>query len=145
MTARKTIMTSDPKAAPAVRRRQSTVASAIAQHLRPITEIHPELWMHHTFLLIVRKVYEYVVLCEDISPKDFLDLTRTLVEGCKVDAKYQQSVTPEREPGEGRMMQESGVGCVENGLEQLVRQIYGANLHDEQPGAPPTPAPSKSD
>ena len=89
MTTRARKKTPDPKEALAMRERQSAAALVIAEHFGPFIESHPELWAYRTFLLIVGKVYEHLVLCDEISPKEFVDLTKTLVESCKIDAKDQ--------------------------------------------------------
>ncbi len=120
----------DPKETLAMRERQSVAASVITERLGPFVESHPELWAHRTFLLIVGKVYEHLVLCKGISPKEFVDLTKTLAESCKIDAK--------NESGDKKSVQNLGLGGVVDGLEEMVRQIYGTNLQGTGTNSPPS-------
>ena len=123
----------------AIRERQSVAAMVIAERFGPFAESHPEMWTQRTFLLIVGKVYEHLVLCKKISPKEFIDLTRTLVENCKVDAKRQEGASTQKsERGGHSASQSPGLGGVVDGLEQLVRQIYGTNLQSGETIAPPS-------
>jgi|CXWL01.1.fsa_nt_gi hypothetical protein len=127
MTTRVKKESPDPKKALAMRERQSAMSRVLTRQLGPITKTHPELWAHRTFLLIVGKVYEHLVLCEAISPKELLDLTKTLVESCKIDAKGQETTAHHSEPG----------GVVD-GLERMVRQVYGTNLQSGETTVPPS-------
>jgi hypothetical protein len=130
----------------AMREGQSVASMVIAERFGPFAESQPELWTKRTFLLIVGKVYEHLVLRKKISPKEFLDLTRTLAENCKVDAKLQEtSSTPKSGRSGYGPGQDLGEKNAVDKLEQIVRQLYGTNLQSgealrsapEQPSAGP--------
>jgi len=123
----------DPAQAFAMHERQSWAASVINAHFGQYKDSHPDLWVHRTFMLIVTRVYERLVLCEDISAKEFVDLTKTLVEGYK-------NKLDEREEEKDESDASSKLGGVVAGLEEMVRQIYGTNLQTADPG----PLPSSS-
>ena len=131
----------DPAQRVAMRERQSWAASMINHHFGAFKDSSPELWTNRTFLLIVAKVYEHLVLCKKISPKDFLELTKTLGESCKS--------TPRRTHGTGakgrNSTPESNFGGVVAGLQEMVRQIYGANLQTAEAESSPNSALIKPD
>ncbi len=108
-----------------MRERQSAAAAIIAKKFGWFAESQPKLWSQRTFLLIVAKAYEYLVLCEKISPRELVELTRTLVEYNKVDAGKNRN--PPHKPNGGSVVDE---------LEEIVRRIYGANLQCGDSGGP---------
>lgn len=120
----------DPTQLLAMRERQSWAASMINFHFGAFKDSKPELWTHRTFMLIVAKVYEHLVLCEAISPKEFLELARTLGESNK-STPTGKDLHGAKESGSA----DSNLGGVVAGLEEMVRQIYGTNLQMEEPKA----------
>ncbi len=124
----------DPRRLFAVREKQSWAASMINRHFGPFKKSHPELWVQRTFMLIVLKLYERLVLGDAISCKEFAELTKTLVDGSK----------NELTEGAGKQAasdRNSNLDGVVTGLENMVRQIYGTNLQTAEPGALPSSMP----
>jgi hypothetical protein len=111
-----------PKAAESqdeVRSDQYFAAKVIDELFGPFTKDHPELWAKRTYLMIVAKVYEHLVLHEEIAPKEMVELTKAFTESCKVDL------------GESQDDLSKG-GNVLDSLRGIVRQVYGANLHQDE-------------
>ena len=76
------------------------------------------------------------------EPKDLIDLTKTLAENCKVDAKrHEGPATKKNEPFHDRGAQSQALGGVVDGLEEIVRQLYGTNLQSGETVVSPAPPP----
>lgn len=108
-----------PKAQDVVRNDQFFAARVIHELFGPFTKDHPELWAKRTYLMIVAKVYEYLVLHQDVTPKEIVELTKAFAESCKVDV------------GEGQD-DPAKAGNVVDCLRGIVRQVYGVNLHHDE-------------
>jgi hypothetical protein len=124
----------DPQEVLALHERQSWAASMINLHFGEFKDSKPELWTHRTFMLIVAKLYEHLVLCEKISAKEFVALTKTLAQSGK-------SRPVGRGGEETESTTDSNLGGVVAGLEDMVRQIYGTNLQSADPSALPSSTP----
>ncbi len=132
----------DPRRALAIRERQSVAATVIAERFGPFAESHPERWAHRVFLLIVGKVYEHLVLRKKISPKEFIELTKTLVESCKMDGKQNEASPKQKhDRREDEAANGPALSGVVEGLEQIVRQLYGTNLQSGETVVSPAPPP----
>jgi hypothetical protein len=108
------------------RENQCTFARRLAEVFGPFLQIHPELWTHRTFLLIVAKIYNHLVGIEKIVPKEMMELTKALVEQCKVLAKVSRPQGDDESPVNGARSPD-GNQLAET-LDKLVREIYGANV-----------------
>ena len=127
MSKRTTKPLPDAQATFRVRETQSFAASVISMIFGPFAESQPRLWTSRTFLLLVVKVYERLVIDnEQFTPKDFQEIARTLVEITKADVLQGRRGTL---GAVGNKLDAESAEALADNLKQIVRGIYGTNLH----------------
>lgn len=104
-----------------VRKDQLFAIGVIEKIFGGLAEADPGLWVERTFLTMVVKVYEYLVMHQDITPREMIDLAKAFTENCKLD----------RASRGGGLTTLQGRKLLD-GLEEAIQRLYGVNLPCDQ-------------
>jgi hypothetical protein len=121
----------EPVALFTYRERQSSTASVLVDVLGPLTDAAPQLWSQRTFLLLVMKIYERLMMDEgQLTSKEMQEIARSLEGLARAASRRSPGRSPHAEP---ELSAESIVGR----MGAAVRDVYGTQFH----GAGVEPAP----
>jgi hypothetical protein len=108
------------------RRRQASVASILDATFGRLGDCDPALWERRAYLMLVGLVYERLATNEEeLATEELVSLAKVLAEHRRIDARAgvgdsREHSSTDRKPGEGELPEH---------FADLVRQVYGTNLH----------------
>lgn len=104
---------------------QFFAGALISRIFGPFADSQPELWTRRTFLLLVAKVYERLVIDkQQLTSKDFHEIAKTLVEITRADVNPRKRNAPRNA---GTRIDEGSTEALAEELARIVREIYGVN------------------
>ena len=132
--ARSAVASAPEEAVAAHRLRQASVAAILDQVFGPFGTSDPKLWERRAYLLLVGSVYDRLATDAELGTDELVKLARVLAESRR--SKLSRASAGSADGGTAMTASDSeGNGRLPNRFADMVRDLYGASVCDEDKSA----------